>query len=152
MKVIFSCFCLHVLMISCDDHGVSIAKMACLLITLQLYSVKLPVTFPHKIQKTWSRKPWNSISWTIPPLHGGGLRWEILTTTACRTSTWFRTWDPTCFIQEFGDFQFEDITRPPKQKITRVFLRATMLDINNDGWLDIYVKQSRFFQQWRTPS
>ena len=50
---------------------------------------------------------------------------------------------PNKLYKNTGDFIFEDITRLSKTEDYSGFSSgATMLDINNDGWLDIYVSKA----------
>ncbi len=50
---------------------------------------------------------------------------------------------PNKLYKNTGDFIFEDITRSSKTEDYSGFSSgATMLDINNDGWLDIYVSKA----------
>lgn len=50
---------------------------------------------------------------------------------------------PNKLYQNNGDFQFKDITKASKtDDYTGYSTGATALDINNDGWLDIYVSKA----------
>ncbi|MDC8005472.1 VCBS repeat-containing protein [Aureisphaera galaxeae] len=50
---------------------------------------------------------------------------------------------PNKLYKNKGDFQFEDITVASKTEDYKGFATgATLLDVNNDGWLDIYVSKA----------
>jgi hypothetical protein len=55
---------------------------------------------------------------------------------------------PNKLYKNEGDFTFKDITSSSRTEDYLGFTTGvTMLDINNDGWLDIYVSKSGFFKE-----
>lgn len=148
MKVIFFLFfAFTFLMISCDDHGVSIAKNGMFTDNATTLFSKVTsdvshIKFKNVIEETME---FNFLNY--PYLYtGGGVAVGDIDNDGLQDIYLVSNMGPNKLYKNLGDFQFEDITVASKTEDYKGFSTgATMLDINNDGWLDIYVSKAGSF-------
>ncbi|MEZ4794112.1 MAG: VCBS repeat-containing protein [Flavobacteriaceae bacterium] len=148
MKVIFFLFfAFTFLMISCDDHGVSIAKNGVFTDNATTLFSKVTsdvshIKFKNVIEETME---FNFLNY--PYLYtGGGVAVGDIDNDGLQDIYLVSNMGPNKLYKNLGDFQFEDITVASKTEDYKGFSTgATMLDINNDGWLDIYVSKAGSF-------
>lgn len=144
MRLIFFSFLAGLLFISCDQKSTSSLKTGGLTdnqskLFSKISASESGISFKNTIEETME---FNFLSY--PYIYAGaGVAVGDIDNDGLQDVYLTANMGPNKLYKNTGNFQFEDITTASKTEDYEGFATGvTMLDINNDGWLDIYVSKA----------